>query len=469
MSKSFPDTPPSLSHAAVPHHANSQKHIPSLAHVVRDTLTAPRQWIESWYGAYGILGAVSSGIIPITVPLMMAQATGKLSTVGYVMGAFNLGAISSPIWGNIADKTKAFRAIFFGGLAIEAVAMAAFPLVHGLIAWFVIALLIGISTAAVATCATLMVVEFHPVKEWTPRIGWLQTFNGAGQAIGLLLAGVLVTAGYRVALWAGAALLLPAIGLGVWALRRKAMHYALDPSVTIRWLRSHGDLTPISRFARVELLGGGILRHFSIINIQSLKTFAALVPTRFGRFMTSIFLLFFGIAGFFAYFPVFLHKSFHISPMVTSFDYAITAGLGVFLYPLAGRWCGWLGAGTIYLLGRIIRLAAFAIMLAAIVVHAEMVRMILAFGSFSLVILAWPVISVSATELTSELSPMNQGFAQGLYNAANAVGTVAGTYAAGAAVAYMQFKSLAILAVAGLLLSLLIDGLPGQRKQKVVA
>ena len=351
---------------------------------------------------------------------------------------------------------------------MEAAGMAAFPLGHGLMAWFIIALVMGISTAAVATCAILMVVEFHPVKEWTPRIGWFQTFNGAGQAIGLLLAGVLVTAGYRVALWAGAALLLPAIGLGVWALRKIAMHYALDPSVTIRWLRSHGDLTPIARFARVELLGGGILRHFSIININSLKTFADLLPTRFGRFMVSIFLLFFGIAGFFAYFPVFLHRSFHISATVTSFDYAITAGLGVFLYPLAGRWCGWLGAGTIYLFGRIIRFAAFALMLAAIVVNAEMVRMVMAFGSFSLVILAWPLISVSATELTSELSPMKQGVAQGLYNAANALGTVAGTYAAGAAVAYMNFKSLPIMAVVGILLSLLIDGLPGQRKERAV-
>jgi MFS family permease len=437
------------------------------AHIVRDTLLSPRRWLETWYGAYAILGAVSSGIIPITLPLMMSKLTGELSTVGFVMGAFNLGAITSPLWGNIADRTKKFRLIFFTGLAVEAVGLVLFPLMHGLLAWFLIALAMGTSTAAVSTCATLMVVEFHPASEWTPRIGWLQTFNGAGQSIGLLLAGILVAAGYRTALWTGAAMLVPAIGLGVWGLRRSVFRHAADPTITLRWIRSHADLTPIGRFARVELLGGGVLRHFSVINIRGLKNIGSLLPTRFGRFIASIFIFFFGIAGFFAYFPIFLKTTFHIAPSITSVAYAVTAGVGVALYALAGKWSSKWGAGRIYFLARVFRLLAFALMLGAIFVDNRMATALLAFGSFSMVILAWPVISVSATELTSELSPLSQGMAQGLYNAANAVGTVLGTYLAGAMVGLMGFKSLPILAVAGILLSILIDGLP--RKKPVLA
>ena len=440
--------------------AGAAKGAVAYSHIVRDTLLSPRRWLESWYGAYAILGAVSSGIIPITLPLMMSKLTGQLSTVGFVMGAFNLGAITSPFWGNIADRTKKFRLIFFSGLAVEAVGIGLFPLVHGLAAWFVIALIMGTSTAAVSTCATLMVVEFHPPNEWTPRIGWLQTFNGAGQSIGLLLAGILVAAGYRTALWTGAAMLLPAIGFGIWGLRRSVFRQAADPTITLRWIRSHSDLTPIGRFARVELLGGGILRHFSIINVRGLKNFGSMLPTRFGRFIASIFIFFFGIAGFFAYFPIFLKSTFHIAPSITSVAYAVTAGVGVALYALAGKWSGRLGAGRVYFLARVFRLLAFALMLAAIFIDNRLATALLAFGSFSMVILAWPVISVSATELTSELSPVSQGMAQGLYNAANAVGTVLGTYLAGALVGLMGFKSLPILAMAGIMLSILIDGLP---------
>ncbi len=428
--------------------------------IVLKTLLSPRRWIESWYGAYGILGAVSSGIIPITLPLMISHLTGQLSTVGFVMGAFNLGAITSPLWGNLGDRTKHFRPIFFGGLTAEALCLVAFPLVHGLLLWFLIALGMGMSTAAVATCATLMVVEFHPPDEWTPRIGWLQTFNGAGQAIGLLLAGILATAGYRVALWTGAAMLLPAIGLGIWGLKRPSLKAMTDATVNMNWLHTHPDFTPIGQFARVELLGGGIFRHFSAINISAMKNIKTLLPTRFGRFMLSIFAMFLGISGFFAYFPLFLKSVFRIAPSATAFAYAVTAAVGVSLYALAGRWSKRLGASGIYLAGRVLRLSAFGLMLTAMFIGQTTVAADLAFASFSLVVLAWPIISVSATELTSELSPMGQGVAQGLYNASTAVGTVLGTYIAGALVGSMGFRSIPIMAVVGLFLSLVIDGFP---------
>jgi len=49
----------------------------------------------------------------------------------------------------------------------------------------IIAFVVGAGTAAVATVASLFVVEFNPQSEWSPRIGWLQSYNGAGQTVGL--------------------------------------------------------------------------------------------------------------------------------------------------------------------------------------------------------------------------------------------------------------------------------------------
>ena len=43
-----------------------------------------------------------------------------------------------------------------------------------------LSLLAGAGTSAVATMASLFIVEFDPQNEWEPRLGWLQTFNGGG-------------------------------------------------------------------------------------------------------------------------------------------------------------------------------------------------------------------------------------------------------------------------------------------------
>jgi fucose permease len=49
--------------------------------------------------------------------------------------------------------------------------------------------LIGVGAGAAGTVATLLIVNFAARSEWEPRIGWLQSFNGAGQLLGLLLGG----------------------------------------------------------------------------------------------------------------------------------------------------------------------------------------------------------------------------------------------------------------------------------------
>ncbi|HUA77169.1 MAG TPA: hypothetical protein VMA86_05825, partial [Acetobacteraceae bacterium] len=54
----------------------------------------------------------------------------------------------------------------------------------------VLGVLMGFGVGATATVAPLFVIAFAPRAEWEPRIGWLQSFHGAGQLAGLLLAGV---------------------------------------------------------------------------------------------------------------------------------------------------------------------------------------------------------------------------------------------------------------------------------------
>ena len=421
-----------------------------------DTLRGPKRWISPWFAAYALLGAVSSGLIPILLPLMMVQLLPhELAAVGYVMGAFNLGALSSPIWGSLADSKKAYRLVFCGGLLLELAAMVVFPLAANLGAWLVLALLMGAGSAAVSTCATLLIVDFYPHEQWTSRIGWLQTFNGTGQVLGLLLAGAFAIIGYRLGLWMGAGLLAVAMAAGLILLPR-----ASGVTTSMSQISGAGrtlDFQALSRFARVELLGGGLLKHFHLLNIAGLKNIPKLLPTRFGRFLLSWFFVFLGVSGFFAYFPIFLKQSFGVLPATTSLTYALAAGVGISLYNLSGMWAHRVGAQKIYFYGRVLRFMGFILLLLPLLLHKFPGNNAIALAGFAVVVLAWPVLSVTGTELTSELSPISQGAAQGLNNAANAVGTVAGTCLAGWLVHIAGYTCIPIMALVGLALSIATD------------
>lgn len=105
------------------------------------------------------------GVLPILLPLMIVGLTHRLSWVAYVMGGYNLGLQTSPLWGSIADQRHAHRALFFGGFLVLMGALAAMPFLPEILPWTALPFLAGAGTAAVATVATLFVVEFNPQDE----------------------------------------------------------------------------------------------------------------------------------------------------------------------------------------------------------------------------------------------------------------------------------------------------------------
>src|SRR5215469_4619357 len=74
------------------------------------------RWIEPWYGAYAILGALASGLAALLIPLVIEREGGSATAIGAAVAAQNIGAVSAPIWGELADRGKAYRVIFFSGL-----------------------------------------------------------------------------------------------------------------------------------------------------------------------------------------------------------------------------------------------------------------------------------------------------------------------------------------------------------------
>lgn len=413
---------------------------------LRAALREPGRWISPWFGAYALLGAISSGILPILLPLMIVGLTHHLSWIAYVMGGYNLGLLSSPLWGSLADRRHAHRTLFFGGFLVLMGALVAMPFLPQILPWTALSFLAGAGTAAVATVATLFVVEFHPQNEWEPRLGWLQTFNGGGQVAGLLLAGIFVS-NFRLGLYCSAAALLPALWLGARGLPVAAQRHAWVAEIGTR-MRRDLDWRFLAAFGRTELQGGGLLRFSHHLSLQGLRHLGSVLHTRFGRFLFSWFALSFGVAAFFAYFPVALQKAYSVAPALTSLTYAIAAAVALVLYTVGGQLSGRYGAGRVYRWALLVRLLGFAMLFA--VFFLPIPKTLAGLAGFVCIIMAWPLLSIAGTDLTARLTPISQGAGMGLFNAAAAVATVIGTFLGGPLVQFLGYPALSGLALLGI-------------------
>ncbi|EGQ61466.1 hypothetical protein GGI1_06867, partial [Acidithiobacillus sp. GGI-221] len=170
--------------------------------------------------------------------------------------------------------------LWLSGIVNGAGRHAFFP---GILTWSALSLLAGAGSSAVATMASLFIVEFDPQNEWEPRLGWLQTFNGGGQVAGLLLAGIFVS-NFKLGLICSALALIPAIWLGARGLPAGAKSY--DWTVEIgSHMRRDLDWRFLANFGHPELLGGGLLRFSHHLSLQGLRRFGDMLHTRFGRFL----------------------------------------------------------------------------------------------------------------------------------------------------------------------------------------
>ncbi len=421
-------------------------------HTLRQALAAPRRYVRTWYVAYLLLGVITAGMIPVLLPLMMVTASGELSTVAYVMGGYNLGLLSSPLWGMLAERRKLYRTLFFVGFVIVGAATALMPMLKGIALWMPVAFAIGAGSAGVATVASLFIVDFAPAAEWEPSIGYLQSFNGAGQVVGLLLAGAFAGGLFSVGLWIAALLVLPAVLVGQIGLPGAAETRERDERR--RHIHAHLDVRALAAFPRLHF-PSGVGFHFQAFNLRGLRQLPRIFGTPFGRFILSWFMLALGVAAFFAYFPVMLTKEYGIAAGLSSIIYAIAAGVGIALFILASRWAERWGSGRVYQLGLWVRLAGFALLVVPFVVPMKDAFTLGAVG-FVLIVISWPVLSVAGTGLAARLTPFSEGAAMGLFNAALASATVVGTFASGPLLHSFGFVAVPIMAVAGIAVSIVL-------------
>lgn len=418
--------------------------------ILRRALAEPGRYVRAWYLAYLLLGIITAGMIPVLLPLMMASVSGKLSTVAYVMGGYNLGLLTSPGWGLLAERRKNHRTLFFTGFVIVGAATALMPWVRGVALWMPTAVAIGLGSAGVATVASLFIVDFSPSPEWEPSIGYLQGFNGTGQVVGLLLAGLFTDGLFSAGLWVAAALAIPALVVGQIGL--PGASDVREPGPLRLRIHDHLHMRALAAFPRL-LSPAGIGYHLHVANLRGLRQIPKAVRTPFGRFMLSWFMLSLGVAAFFAYFPVMLAQDYGMGPSLSSLIYAVAAGVGIVLFVLASKWSGRYGSGRVYQLGLWIRLVGFFLLLVPLLVHTGTSFLLAAVG-FVLIVVSWPIISVAATGLAARLAPFSEGAAMGLFNASLALATVIGTFLSGPLLHSYGFAVVPVMALLGIALSI---------------
>lgn len=411
-------------------------------------LATPRRYIRPWYGAYLLLGIVTSGMVPVLLPLMMMAISHQLSSVAYVMGVYDIGLLTSPLWGMLAERLKLYRGLFFLAFIIAAIAIGVFPLLHTMIGWMIAAFVLGAGSSGAATLASLFIVDFAPQTEWEPRIGLLQSFNGAGQVVGLLLAAIFAHGQFNAGLWLAAVLLIPAVVLGGIGLPLRRAQRSADQHPH-RML----DVRALAAFPRLNL-PSGIGFHILHLNLRGLRHLPEIVGTPFGRFILSWFLLALGVSGFFTYFPLMLEHGYSVNTHLTSSIYAVGAAIGITLFVLASRWTTRFGSGKVYQFALWLRLVGFVLLILPYLLPV-MPRQTFAIVGFFLIVIAWPLLSVAGTGLAARLAPFSEGAAMGLFNASLALATVIGAFASGPLIAALGYRGLAWMGIVGLALAII--------------
>lgn len=389
-----------------------------------------KRYSERWYTGYAFQGAVVLGIIPILLPLVIDKAGGA-AQAGSVVAAFYVGQLMAPILGAFTDRSGLHKTVFLSGFAMLAVGLTLFPMASSLPFWLILSVLQGAGSAASNTVSAMFIVEWKPKEEWDQRVGWLQTFYGAGQAIGLGLA-ALLQMNPEYGLLFAALLMIPGFVLG-----RRNLPAAADRTVPDSLkLERKKHRAPRSLLPQTHHYDGVAVEHI----LQLVKE----AKTPYGIFIMSWFLIQFGTWIIYNLYPLFMKSAYSIDAGASSIYYALAAFLGIFAYAPSGKIGTKIGDGKVVMIGTIMTFVS-QLGLGALAYVDTGMNSWLAPIMFILQPVAWSPLIVAGTAYAAQLAEMEEGPAVGIFNATTAIAAVLSAFAAGFLAESFGYASLPVV------------------------
>jgi len=385
--------------------------------VSRPTPTAVRARSSLLYVPFGLLNATIAGVLGIALPLF-AREPGRASLAGALL---NLGlAVGAPVAGWLSARLSRVRvlagSLLGAGLAVLAVALPQ-PVI-----FLTATLAVGLCASVGLTLATLFVMGWYPKARWDAQIGWLQTWMGAGQVLGLLAASVVT--GRRELAALGAGLLFVA---AAWSSR-------LPPPAAMGEELRPGHVPRQS--PRTEVVGVLTLHHLAAFSPRAwpvLRQRAVLV------FLVPWSLAQLGTAPLFALYPLLLRARFDLPTSVAAGLFALAALIGALLYEPAGALTVRYGAPRVLVAGCAARALALALVAGAILLRAAPVMA----SGFVLVVITWSFLAVAGNARVADLAPPGSAGAEfGAVAAAATLAKVVGNLLAGTLVAGLGYGAL---------------------------
>ncbi len=391
-------------------------------------------WRESdfWYLGYALQAVVVFGTGGILMPIIVHHHSNNAALAGTVMAMFYVGQSLAPVMGSLTDRTGQHRLFYLLGYVLLAIGLALFPTLNVVWFWMILAFLQGVGSGTSNTIATMFVVEFKPKNEWDARIGWMQTFYGVGQCLGLVLVSYLEQTP-AVGLYVSGALMVPAFVLGAIHLPKPHKHQKQEKPTFSR--RKHNQPRhAVSMLVRYE---AGLL--------QIYKKMRKVWFTPFGLFILSWFFVMLATWFLGVLFPLVMKQALGISYRFSSLYYGIGAFIGIFAYAPAGALGKKIGDGWVVMIGTVMTVISLLGM--AFLAYVETgINAYLIPPIYILIPIAWSPLIVGGNAWTAQLAPVEEGEALGLFNAALAVSSVIDAFAWGLIANAFSFKMLLVAA-----------------------
>lgn len=424
--------------------------------------------LEGWFAPFALVNGAGQGLTPILLPIVAARY--GVGHVGLVMGAFNLGALTAPLAGSLADRLRAYRVLSVAFAAVTAAGLWLFPFT-GPSVQVILGLAEGIGFAGALTIGSLLIVERRPKSQWNSRLSWLETTLSVGQAVALLAAAWLSGLSPRAGLGIGAIVPAAAIPLALLLVprmpaRRAGQPETAGPAAAAPSAASAGPAAaaepaaasaPAAAAHRPKTLGHvgewapGIPprvhhRH------DPMREWLGLLRGGLGWLLAAWIPAYAGTSVIFSLYPVLFKTAFGIATNTSALAFAIIVIISLPLYIVAGRVCERRGPAaviTVSLAGRVVLLAALAAFAAA--GHIPAVFPLVAFAG---IMCAWSFLSVASPALTGELKPDAEGSAQGLLNASSGLAGLIGSVAGGAIASAWNYPAALAFGAAAIVIGL---------------